>query len=203
MLPFITPFNQQTPLFRQFVDLSAYASAEDTILLFRRNIHCFVNRCEMQENERLIIVLIDSQFVRHEPSESLASESGDSFDMYCLPFIRLFSMIDRLSSSCRRNALCSSSCICKLLESPLIEPKPIEVSSVFFRITHSVSSRDESNKAFQWSELDSSRFLMAALREFRWFQRWFISSSLCCNITASSWEVSERSNLRPVLSNPS
>uniref|UniRef100_A0A2M4D8R7 Putative secreted protein n=1 Tax=Anopheles darlingi TaxID=43151 RepID=A0A2M4D8R7_ANODA len=87
--------------------------------------------------------------------------------MYCLPLIRLFSIIDFLSSSLLRNALCSSNCFCKLLESPFMDPNPIDVSSVFFRMTHSVNSRVESNNAFQCSEFDSKRFLIAALRELR------------------------------------
>lgn len=40
--------------------------------------------------------------------------------------------------------------------------------------------------------------LIAILFDFRWFQRWFISSRRRCNITASSCDVKEPSNFRPV-----
>lgn len=41
-------------------------------------------------------------------------------------------------------------------------------------------------------------YLIAILFDFKLFQRWFISSKRRCNITASSWEVSEPKSLRPV-----
>lgn len=50
-------------------------------------------------------------------------------------------------------------CFCKLAASPFIGPRPKEVNSVSLRMTHSVSSLNDSSKAFQCSELDSKRFL--------------------------------------------
>lgn len=40
--------------------------------------------------------------------------------------------------------------------------------------------------------------LIAMLFDFKWFQRWFISSRRRCNITASSCDVSEPNNFLPV-----
>ena len=57
----------------------------------------------------------------------------------------------------RKKAL--TNCFCKLAESPRTGLRPSVDNSVSFRITHSVSSRSDNNRAFQCSALDSRRFL--------------------------------------------
>lgn len=59
----------------------------------------------------------------------------------------------RETASIRRLACC----FCSAATSPQTGPRP--VSSVSFLITHSMSSRNDSSKAFQCSVLLSSRFL--------------------------------------------
>lgn len=51
-------------------------------------------------------------------------------------------------------------CFCRLAASPCSVLWPSVVSSVFFRITHSINSRSDSRMPFQWSLLDSRRLLL-------------------------------------------
>lgn len=53
-------------------------------------------------------------------------------------------------------------CFCRLAASPCSVLWPSVVSSVFFRITHSINSRSDNRMPFQWSLLDSSRLLDGA-----------------------------------------
>lgn len=59
------------------------------------------------------------------------------------------------------------------------------------------------NRCEHW-QCDSFRtYRMAMLFDFKWFHRWFISSRRRCNMTASSCDVSDPNNFRPVPSSRS
>ena len=95
------------------------------------------------------------------------------------PVRRLFSIIARFSSSWRRKTRAESlknkkerhekqrflktwkhltCCLRIVISSPPIGPKPSNSASL--AMVHSANSRKEINKAFQWSELFSRRFLV-------------------------------------------
>lgn len=65
-----------------------------------------------------------------------------------------------------------TNCFWRLAASPRNGPERNCDNSVSFRITHSVSSRNDSNSAFQCSEFDSKRFLQIKQEKRRKKQQW-------------------------------
>lgn len=73
----------------------------------------------------------------------------------------------------------------------------------FFQYTffNSVNIFDSRFLSTQYA--NKNKYLIAMLLDLRWFQRWFISSSRRCSITASSCDVNEPRSFRPVPSSRS